>query len=311
MAYKKTSVKKKGINSFIPSKKKSVQKEVEEKKKKHVPKAVKSKPKPKARPVNKTKKSNSSKSKAKPQPTTDAEIIGMRLNKFVARAGVASRRQAAEYVKQGLVKVNDAVEVNPAYQIQEGDLVYFKDKPIRPESKRVYVIMNKPKGFITTMKDDRGRKTVMDLIGTKITERIFPVGRLDRATTGLLMLTNDGDLAKKLSHPKYGVRKVYHVVLDKPVIKADIDKIKKGLTLEDGEVFVDGIDYVRNAPRTEVGIVIHVGKNRIVRRIFEHLGYEVKKLDRTAYGGLTKKDLPRGFFRDLTEKEIISLKYLQ
>lgn len=312
MAYKKISSKKKGINSFIPSKKKSVQKELEEKQKKHTPKAAKPKPKPKAKshPNPRTKKRTPSKAKPKPQPTTDAEIIGMRLNKFVARSGVCSRRQAAEYVKKGLIKVNENVEENPAYQIQEGDVVYFKDNPIRPESQRVYILMNKPKDYITTLKDDRGRKTVMDLIGNKITERIFPVGRLDRATTGLLMLTNDGDIAKKLSHPKHGVRKVYHVVLDKPVIKADMDKIKKGLILEDGEVFVDGVDYVRNAPKTEVGIVIHVGKNRIVRRIFEHLGYEVKKLDRTAYGGLTKKDLPRGFFRNLTEKEVIMLKHL-
>lgn len=300
-------LKKKGQSSFIPSKKKSVKKEVAEKKEKRVPRPEKVAAKPKSRfkPKKRTTKTPN-----KPKPTTAAEIIGMRLNKFVARAGVCSRRQAADHVKAGLVRVNEIVEKNPAYQIQHGDVVYFKDQPIRPQMKMVYLLMNKPKNTITTMSDDRGRKTVMDLVEGKVEERIFPVGRLDRATTGLLLLTNDGQLAKKLSHPSHGIRKVYHVTTDKPVIKADLDKIRKGLKLEDGEVLVDAVNYVQNSPRNEVGIIIHVGRNRIVRRIFEHLGYEVKKLDRTAYGSLTKKDLPRGFFRELTEQEVITLKHL-
>ncbi|MEL7021495.1 MAG: pseudouridine synthase [Bacteroidota bacterium] len=301
MAFKKSN-RKKGQTNFIPTQsKKSVQQEVEQKRKN----TAKVKPKPKFKPKKKPQQPAS-----KPQPTTEAEIIGMRLNKFVAKSGICSRRQAAEYVKEGLVKVNEQEERNPAYQIQQGDVVFFKDKPIQPQMKRIYLLMNKPKNTITTLSDDRGRKTVMDLIDGKIEERIFPVGRLDRDTTGLLLLTNDGDLAKKMSHPSHGIRKVYHVTTDKPVIKADIQKIRMGLELEDGVVQVDAVDYVRNAPRTEVGIVIHVGRNRIVRRIFEHLGYEVKKLDRTAYGPLTKKDLPRGFFRSLSEQEIVTLKHL-
>jgi 23S rRNA pseudouridine2605 synthase len=169
--------------------------------------------------------------------------------------------------------------------------------------------MNKPKGFLTTVSDDRGRKTVMELLKGKVEERIFPVGRLDRATTGLLLLTNDGDLAKTLSHPSHKVKKVYHVVLDKPLAKVDLEKIRNGLELEDGLAPVDGVDYVKDTSKNEVGIELHIGRNRIVRRIFEHLGYEVVRLDRVYYAGLTKKDLPRGFFRDLTEKEVIMLKH--
>ncbi|MFK7937298.1 MAG: pseudouridine synthase [Saprospiraceae bacterium] len=303
MAFNKNTSRK-GQSNFIPKKQKSVKKELEEKQKKRA------KPTEKVKEKSRFKKKPATKKTAKPKPTTEAEIIGMRLNKFVARAGICSRRQAADYVKAGLVKVNEEVEKNPAYQIQHGDIVFYKDKPIRPQMKKVYLLMNKPKNTITTLSDDRGRKTVMDLVAGKVEERIFPVGRLDRATTGLLLLTNDGDLAKKLSHPSHGIRKVYHVTTDKPVIKADLAKIRAGLKLEDGEVFVDAVNYVQNSPRNEVGIIVHVGRNRIVRRIFEHLGYEVKKLDRTAYGTLTKKDLPRGFFRDLTEQEVITLKHL-
>lgn len=233
----------------------------------------------------------------------------MRLNKFIAHCGISSRRQAADFVKNGDVTVNGAVVKEPFYVVQPNDKITFKGKPVKPEANKVYVLMNKPKGFLTTVTDDRGRKTVMELLKGKIEERIFPVGRLDRATTGLLLLTNDGDLTKKLSHPSHKIKKVYHVVLDKPLAKIDLDKIKNGLELEDGPVQVDGVDYVQDAPKNEVGIELHIGKNRIVRRIFEHLGYEVVKLDRVYYAGLTKKDLPRGFFRHLTEKEIIMLKH--
>ena len=233
----------------------------------------------------------------------------IRLNKYVAHCGICSRRKADEHIKQGLVKVNGEVIKEPGHRISPKEEVQFRDKVIRPEVNRVYILLNKPKGTITTMSDDRGRKTVMDLIGTDVKERIFPVGRLDKETTGLLVLTNDGDLAKKLAHPSYKVKKIYHVVLDKPVIRADLQKIIDGLDLEDGKAEVDGIDYVRNKGKNEVGIEIHIGKNRIVRRIFEHLGYEVVKLDRMYYGGLTKKDLPRGRYKFLAEKEVIMLKH--
>lgn len=233
----------------------------------------------------------------------------IRLNKYVAHCGICSRRKADEYIKQGLVKVNGEVRNEPGTRISPKDEVKYRDKIIKPEVRRIYVLMNKPKGTITTSNDEKGRKTVMDLIGTDVPERIFPVGRLDRETTGLLLFTNDGDLARKLSHPSYNVKKIYHVVLDKPVIKNDLQKIREGIKLEDGVAEVDGIDYVRNKGKNEVGIEIHIGKNRIVRRIFEHFGYEVVKLDRMYYGGLTKKDLPRGRYKFLSEKEIIMLKH--
>lgn len=233
----------------------------------------------------------------------------MRLNKYVAHCGICSRRQAAEYVKEGLVTVNGEKELAPGYQVQKGDKIAFKGKPIQPEERKVYLLMNKPRGYITTVKDDRGRKTVMDVVGDRIKERIFPVGRLDRETTGLLLMTNDGQLAKKLSHPSHEAKKFYQVVLDRAVSPNDIDRIRQGLELEDGLAPVDSVDYIKGASKKEVGIEIHIGRNRIVRRIFEHLGYEVKRLDRVYYCGLTKKDLPRGRFRHLTEKEIIMLKH--
>lgn len=233
----------------------------------------------------------------------------MRLNKFVAHCGICSRRQAIEYVRDGLVTVNGEKITEPGFEVNETDKVAFKGKAIRPEGRKVYILMNKPRDVLTTVSDDRGRRTVMDLLKDKVRERIFPVGRLDRNTTGLLLLTNDGDLAEKLAHPSHKVKKIYHVVLDKSIPQADIDKIKAGVTLEDGVALIDGIDYVEGAAKNEVGVEIHIGKNRIVRRIFEHLGYEVVKLDRVYYGGLTKKDLPRGFWRRLTQREVIMLKH--
>ncbi len=246
-------------------------------------------------------------SKKTVEPPTDAE--GMRLNKYIAHCGICSRRQAVDIIKNGQVTVNGEVAKEPFYQVKKNDKVQYKGKLVKPESRKVYILMNKPKDFITTVSDERGRKTVMDLLKGKVQERVFPVGRLDRQTTGLLLLTNDGDLAKRLSHPSYKVKKVYHVVLNKPLAKNDLEKIQKGIELEDGIAEVDGIDYVTGAPKTEIGIEIHIGKNRIVRRIFEHLGYEVEKLDRMYYAGLTKKDLPRGFWRYLTEQEVIMLKH--
>lgn len=248
--------------------------------------------------------------KNKPLPAKESvEVEGMRLNKYVAHCGICSRRQAADFIKEGLVTVNGEVMDRPGYQIQKGDVVTYQGEVIEPEESLVYLLMNKPRGVITTVKDDRGRKTVMDIIGDKVKERIFPVGRLDKETTGLLLLTNDGLLAKKLTHPSHGVKKFYHVILDKPLTKANLEAIREGLTLDDGPVKADAVDYIKGKGKNEVGIEIHVGRNRIVRRIFEHLGYVVERLDRVYIGGLTKKDLPRGFFRHLTDREIIMLKH--
>ncbi|MEL6864967.1 MAG: pseudouridine synthase [Bacteroidota bacterium] len=234
---------------------------------------------------------------------------GVRLNKYVAHCGIASRRKAGDLIVQGLVKVNGEVVREIGHRVQRGDVVQFKGKTIEPETQKVYILLNKPKNTVTTVSDDRGRTTVMDIIGDAVQERIYPVGRLDRATTGLLLLTNDGTLARKLSHPSEGVTKFYHVVLDQPVKQSHIRQIADGLMLEDGKAIVDKVDYVKDSDQMEVGVEIHMGKNRIVRRLFEHFGYQVKKLDRTYYAGLTKKDLPRGRFRHLTEREVIMLKH--
>lgn len=234
---------------------------------------------------------------------------GMRLNKYIAHCGICSRRAAAEPIEKGLVTVNGEVIKEIGYRVMESDVVTFKNEVVKPETNMVYILMNKPKDTVTTLSDEKGRKTVMDIIGNKVKERIYPVGRLDRATTGLLLLTNDGDLAKKLSHPSHKVSKVYQVTLNKNVTADHLEEIRKGLTLEDGLVEVDGVDWTKGTTRNEVGIELHVGKNRIVRRIFEHLGYHVDKLDRVYYAGLTKKDVTRGFFRHLTEKEVIMLKH--
>ena len=234
---------------------------------------------------------------------------GVRLNKFVANAGVCSRRKAADLVKAGKVKVNGKVVLEPYYLVQDFDEVVYNERVLRQETNKVYLLMNKPKNTITSLSDEKGRKTVMDLLKNTIKERVFPVGRLDFPTTGLLLITNDGDLAKKLAHPSHEVKKFYEVHLDKEIAPQDLDKIRKGLTLEDGFAPVLGVDYVRGKTKKDVGIEIHIGRNRIVRRIFDHLGYTVEKLDRAYYAGLTKKDLPRGKFRHLKKQEIIMLKH--
>ncbi|NOT36824.1 MAG: rRNA pseudouridine synthase [Saprospiraceae bacterium] len=232
----------------------------------------------------------------------------MRLNKFVAHCGICSRREAAVFVKDGKIKVNSKIELNPAYDVQPKDKIFYLDKRIFPQENKVYVVLNKPKNYITTLKDEKTRHTVLELVENHINERIYPVGRLDRNSTGVLLMTNDGDLAQKLSHPKFKVKKIYHVGLDKNLHKNDIEKILKGVMLDDGKAEVDSLDYVDNK-KDEIGIEIHSGKNRIIRRIFESLGYEVKKLDRVYYAGLTKKSVPRGKFRHLTSNEIITLKH--
>lgn len=234
----------------------------------------------------------------------------MRLNKYIAHCGICARRQAAEHVKNGDVTVNGTLEENPGTQVEKSDKVTFKGKPIKLEERRVYILMNKPKNTITTLKDEKGRPTVMDLIGDRIKERIFPVGRLDRATTGLLLLTNDGDLAKKLSHPSHEVIKFYQATLDKKLTKKHLQQIQDGLELEDGAAPVVSVGY-SEGKRDVIGIELHIGRNRIVRRIFEHLGYVVTKLDRTYYAGLTKKDIGRGRFRHLTKQEVIMLKHFK
>jgi 23S rRNA pseudouridine2605 synthase len=233
----------------------------------------------------------------------------MRLNKYIAHAGVCSRRKAADLVKAGEIQVNGSVEINPAVVVQENDVVLYQGKPLQPETKKIYLLLNKPKNTVTTLDDEKGRKTVMDLVKKKASERIYPVGRLDRMTTGLLLLTNDGDLAKKLSHPSHEVKKAYHVVLDRPVSAEDLSAIRSGLILEDGPTPIDGVDYIKGGGKNEIGIQIHIGRNRIVRRIFEHLGYKVEHLDRTYYAGLTKKDLKRGWSRFLTKQEVLMLKH--
>ncbi|TAL57685.1 MAG: rRNA pseudouridine synthase [Bacteroidetes bacterium] len=234
----------------------------------------------------------------------------IRLNKYLANAGICSRREADAFIAAGVITVNGEIITQLGYKISPGDKVQFGGNAVHKE-KSVYILLNKPKGYITTCDDPQERETVLDLIhGVK--ERVYPVGRLDRNTSGLLILTNDGDLAKTLMHPKYQVAKIYNVVLDKPLVPDDFDKIQKGIGLEDGFIKVDDIAYVDGADsRREVGVEIHSGKNRIIRRIFESLGYKVDKLDRVLYASLTKKNLPRGKWRFLEENEVRMLKRIK
>jgi len=232
-----------------------------------------------------------------------------RLNKYISNAGVCSRREADELISQGLVSVNGEVVTEMGFKVKKGDEVRMDGRVLKPEP-NVYVLLNKPKDFITTTDDPENRKTVMNLVAGACNERIYPVGRLDRNTTGLLLLTNDGELADKLAHPSSKMKKVYQVTLDKPLTKADFEAILQGLQLEDGLAIVDELAYVDDDKRI-IGIELHIGRNRIVRRIFEHLGYKVVYLDRVMYAGLTKKDLPRGTWRYLNEREVIQLKHLK
>ncbi|WP_286746597.1 MULTISPECIES: pseudouridine synthase [Roseivirga] len=234
------------------------------------------------------------------------EAFPMRLNKYIANSGLCSRREADKLIEQGEITVNGKAITEMGFQVQKNDVVRHAGKVLKPE-KPVYVLLNKPKGYITTTSDPEGRKTVMELVKNACTEQIFPVGRLDRTTTGLLLFTNDGDLAKKLTHPSGNIRKIYQVTLDKPLTKNDFIAIVEGFELEDGPVRVDDL-AILDATKTVIGIEIHMGRNRIVRRIFEHFGYRVEKLDRTVFASLTKKDLPRGKWRFLSEKELRSLK---
>ena len=239
------------------------------------------------------------------KPTTE-----MPLNKFIAHAGICSRREAAELVKEGKIKVNGDFVYEPGYKVHSNDKIAFNNKPLHLQKNLVYILLNKPKDYITTAKDTHGRKTVFDLIQQATDERIFPVGRLDRNTTGVLLLTNDGDLTQKLTHPSFEVKKVYEVKLDKPLQKKDFESLLSGVQLEDGFILADSVGYTDKKDKSIIGIEIHSGRNRIVRRMFEHLGYDVKNLDRVLFANLTKKNVDRGKWRFLNEKEIRLLKYM-
>ena len=251
---------------------------------------------------NRTKRTNKTNNVEKPSDGT------MRLNKYIANAGICSRREADKLIEAGVVKVNGETITTLGYKVKPTDIVEVEGQKIKNE-KKVYILLNKPKDYLTTTKDPQNRKTVMELIKDAVKERVFPVGRLDRQTTGLLIFTNDGELADKLMHPKSNVPKLYHVTLDRNFSGSDFEKLIKGIELEDGFIKPDALSYVMGK-KNELGIQIHSGKNRIIRRIFEHLGYDVIKLDRVMYAGLTKKNLPRGKWRFLTEKEVNFLKML-
>lgn len=231
----------------------------------------------------------------------------IRLNKYLSNAGICSRREADVLIQTGVVSINGEIVTEMGYKIKPGDVVQYDGETINAETKR-YVLLNKPKGFITTMDDPFGRKTVMSLVRKACRERVYPVGRLDRDTTGLLLFTNDGDMAKKLTHPRHKASKIYHAELNKPVKREDLEKLKAGIDLEDGKTNFDVAEFVKDGNPREVGVELHSGKNRIVRRMFESLGYEVVKLDRVQFSGLTKKDLPRGMYRHLSAKEVAFLK---
>ncbi len=270
----------------------------------------------KAAPAPATKPKTTPVKAAKPAPKpvekeeSKAGKTIMPLNKYIAHAGVSSRRDAAEIVKKGLIVVNGTVITEPGFKVSDKDEITYNGKKIMTRRNLVYILLNKPKDFITTTEDPQGRKTVLDLIKHATTERVYPIGRLDRNTTGVLLFTNDGELAQKLSHPSYQVRKIYEVKLDKPLTKHDFETILNGITLTDGTVSPDSLAYADSKDKSVIGIEIHSGKNRIVRRIFESLGYDVRGLDRVMYANLTKKNVERGKWRFLSEKEVRLLKFM-
>lgn len=255
------------------------------------------------------KKSSATKSST---PSKESKSLNpvMPLNKYLAHCGVSSRRDAVSFITEGKVKVNTTIVKEPGYKVQPTDEVFYNNKKLFVTKNLQYILLNKPKDYITTTDDPQGRKTVLQLIKAATEERVYPIGRLDRNTSGVLLLTNDGDLTQKLSHPSFEIKKVYEVKLDKILTKGDFEKILTGLILEDGKVLVDSLAYADSKDKSIIGIEIHSGRNRIVRRIFEHLGYDVKGLDRVMYAGLTKKNVERGKWRFLSEKEIRLLKYM-
>ena len=234
----------------------------------------------------------------------------MPLNKFIAHAGVCGRREAVEIIKNQEVTVNGVVVIEPGFKVSDKDLVKYKGKKLSAKTTAVYILLNKPKDYITTSDDPKGRKTVLDLIKGATPERVYPVGRLDRNTTGVLLLTNDGELAQKLTHPSYEIKKIYEVTLDKELSKKDFEKVLNGMDLDDGFIKADVLSFLDSKDKKSVGIEIHSGRNRIVRRMFESLGYTVEKLDRVLFANLTKKNVNRGRWRMLNEKEVRLLKYM-
>ena len=235
---------------------------------------------------------------------------GMPLNKYLAHCGVASRRKAVDYITEGKVTVNGELKKEPYYRVQPNDNIICDGKDMKVQERQVYILLNKPKGVITTTEDEHGRATVLDIVDPHFPERVYPVGRLDRDTTGLLLITNDGDLAQKLAHPSHQIKKQYRIGLDRPLSQSDFERIENGMNLEDGEVTVSWVRFSEDHPeRDVVELEIVIGRNRIVRRMFESLGYRVRKLDRFYYAGLTKRELPRGNFRELTQREVIMLKH--
>lgn len=240
-------------------------------------------------------------------PVKHATDGSVRLNRFLANAGLCSRREADTLIQAGVVRINGKVVTELGTKVMPDDTVYFHDQLIKSQ-KKIYILLNKPKNCVTTVVDPHGRTTVLDIIAGACKERVYPVGRLDRNTLGVLLLTNDGELTTKLTHPKYEKKKIYEATLDKPLAPEDYDKILSGIVLEDGPIKADALEYVEDTKRMTVGIEIHSGRNRIVRRIFEHLGYKVEKLDRVYFAGLTKYKLPRGHWRFLTEEEVAMLK---
>ncbi len=247
----------------------------------------------------------------RPKIKVEKRDDAMPLNKYIAHSGVCSRRDAVELIKGEKVKVNGILITEPGHKVLPKDEVTVSGKKIHPVEDLVYILINKPKDYITTTEDDRGRKTVMDLVKKASPVNVYPVGRLDRNTTGVLLLTNDGELAQKLTHPSNEIKKIYAVTLDKPLAKKHFDEILKGVPLEDGVANVDSLAFTDNKDLTQIGIEIHSGRNRIVRRIFEHFGYDVKNLDRVMFAGLTKKNVERGKWRFLSEKEVRDLKYFK
>lgn len=268
--------------------------------------------KPKAaQPILKDEKESKGKGSKGPAGTPIAAVQHgpMALNKYIAHSGLCSRRDAAALVKEGAVKVNGTVVQEPGSKVNPGDIVKVNGKTIELQKQLIYILLNKPKDYITTAEDEKGRKTVLDLVKSATSERVFPVGRLDRNTTGVLLITNDGELTQHLTHPSFEVRKIYEATLDKAVEKKDLEQLVNGITLEDGFVQADAAGYADSKDKSVVGIEIHSGKNRVVRRMFEHLGYDVRALDRVMFASLTKKNVDRGTWRFLTEKEVRLLKY--
>jgi 23S rRNA pseudouridine2605 synthase len=258
-------------------------------------------------PIKTERKVPRTKRQFKEMPKTGHESEFIRLNKYIASTGICSRREADEFIQAGLITVNGKLVTELGVKVSSADLVKYNGETLR-EEKKVYILMNKPKDYVTTVEDPHAKKTVLELVRGACKERVYPVGRLDRNTTGVLLLTNDGEITKRLTHPKFEKLKIYHVHLNKNLKQGDMDKVASGITLEDGFIKADSISYADPVDKKQVGIEIHSGRNHIVRRIFESLGYEIAKLDRVYFAGLTKKNLRRGEWRFLSEKEIAMLK---